>query len=143
MGEAARYANAFAPALKQAAEAALSEKKQAEERIVTLRQQRDQVDAQIRDIEKQLESIDVDIAIGLAHAAKDAGLKIDVSRRVNGKPEATGTAPRANEDNLQKIWATLPLGDKNAMTIGEIIKAAPVDDKNVISSVVKRLVSSN
>jgi hypothetical protein len=145
MSEAAKYANAFAPVFKQAAEAAIEEKDRVVQLIEGLEQERKQIDDKVAEMREQLQNIDNNIVVGLSHAAKDAGLKLELQKRVNDSAhtDSAATAPRSSDSDLTKVLTIVPLGRKSAATFGAISKTVDIADGKVVAKALKHLVTEN
>ena len=143
MGEAARFSNVFAPVFKKAAETATEEKRTLLERIEGLRDQRKEIDEELEELQDQMTSLDEAITLGLTHAARDAGLKLDLNKPANGNSPAGrgGSSSTVSAEGIKAVLTKVPEGRKNAMTFGSIKKAVDLSDDKLVASILKRLVS--
>jgi len=141
MSDAAKYANAFADVFQQAADAVLEEKQNAEDRIADLESQRAEIDTEIERLRSQLEEVENNIAVGLRHAAKGAGIKLELKQKMNGgaPPVVTGSGGKAPDAVLAKVLSIVPLGRQHASTFGAISKSVDIADGKEIAKVLKRL----
>ena len=143
MGEAARFSNVFAPVFQKAAETATEEKKTILEQIENLRDQRQRIDNELEQLQQQMASLDEAITLGLTHAARDAGLKLDLNRPMNGSATSArgGSSTGVSAEAIKAVMTKMPAGRKNALTFGSIRKAVAMSDEKQVASALKRLVS--
>ncbi len=134
MSQMSKFANTFSSVVKQAAQAAAKEKTSLEENLAKLNEQRKSLDAQVREIEKQLESIDEDVHAALVHCLRDEGIK--VSSADGKKPQKSQGKTAASENDIAAVLAAIGEGKKNAMTSGQLGKAAGIEGS--VASVVLR-----
>ena len=76
--DAAAFANEFMDVFQKAANAAKQEKEQIVTAIGKLNQQRESIELQIKEKEQQLSEVEDNIAKGLAHAARAAGVRLEL-----------------------------------------------------------------
>ncbi len=143
MGEAARFSNVFAPVFKKAAETATEEKKLLLDRIEKLREQRVEIDDELEKLQEQMTSLEEAITLGLTHAARDAGLRLDLNRPVNGNSPGgrVGTGATVSAEAIRAVLTKVPDDKKSAMTFGSIRKTVSLSDDKLVASALKRLVS--
>lgn len=143
MSRAAEYANALAPALKQALELSVEDKAHTQKRIEELQAKKEQIDRELMALQQHLESIDSDLALGLTHAAREAGVKVNlVDGRNSSGNRAQSDAKLTNED-VRTILAVLPEGKQNAMTMGALKKSVDVSAVQIVPAALSRLLSDN
>lgn len=126
MSQLAKFANTLAPIIKQAAETAGNEKKQLQENLGKLEEQRKALEADIRDIQDQLANIDEEVQAAIMHCLREEGFK--PARSVDGTQ-----APRrvkktgVSEAVLTQVIAKIGQGRQNAKTSGQLAKEAGVE----------------
>ena len=76
--DATAFANEFMDVFQRAANAAKQEKEQIIKSINKLKQQSESIKQQIVEKEQQLDEVEYNIARGLAHAAREAGVSLDL-----------------------------------------------------------------
>jgi hypothetical protein len=142
MAEPAHYAELLAPVVALAAEMAQDDKKSVQDQIDTLEARRREIDVEIEETRKHLDEIDSSIAVGLTHAAKDAGLKINLEAQKSEKtaPASTATEPAVP---LRVLIDNIPSGVENAVTIGGIKKTLNVSDSKLVMSALSKLLRNN
>jgi chromosome segregation ATPase len=142
MADPDRYAELLAPVVALAAEMAQDDKKSVQDHIDTLEARRHEIDLEIRQIRKHLDEIDSSIAVGLTHAAKDAGLKINLDAQKSEKTATVSESPTPATP-LRVIIEHIPSGLKNALTIGQIKKALNVTDSKLVMPGLSKLLRNN
>ena len=142
MSKSAEYANVFAPVLAKAAETATNEKRSLQDRIDGLKTQRDGLDREIKSATQQIAALDDDITVGLAHAARQAGLKLNLHGKTdrNALHTQNGGAAKASDEHLSQLLGAVPEGKRGAMTFGMISKAVKLESK-ILSDALKRLLA--
>ena len=78
-----------------------------------------EIEADIQETQHFIEQIDDDIAVGLKHAAKDAGVKIDVPAAIAPK-KVNRLTPKASGPEIESVLMFIPLEKKHAVKISEI-----------------------
>ncbi len=84
--KSAQYADRFKSVFEQAAEAAVGDKQKLQQDVAALNEKRIEIDQQIEALEKQLAEIDDDILVGLKHAAKEAGVRLELGNGQTKEP---------------------------------------------------------
>ena len=141
MTRAAEYANAFAPALKQAVELAVTDKAQTEKKIEELRAKKERIDQELMQLQHHLDSIDRDLALGLTHAAREAGVRVNLADGGNGSGRRAPADRKPTDEDVKKLVAVLPQGEQNAMTMGAIKKAIDISDVQIVPAALSHLLS--
>ena len=134
MMNASGFADLFAPILKEVTEGAAKDRTTLQQEMNTLTEHRNRVDAEIAQLEKYLDSIDEDVALGLAHAARGAGVTVGLNR---GNGSKQSPRPRPSENDFKKVLDAIPDGKEKAMTIGQITKALDLPDSTVVGAALK------
>jgi len=137
MSKSTDFANVFAGVMKTAAETAATEKSRIQEQIDAIEQQRKEAEKQLAELHKALVTLDEDIAVGLQHSARDAGIKINIGAV---KKHMAAAAPK-DDKILDAIVRVVPEGKSNAVTSVQIAKDAKLDG-GVVSKAMPRLLRS-
>ena len=142
--KSAQYADRFKSVFEQASEAAVGDKQKLQQEVAALNEKRIEIDQQIEALEKQLVEIDDDILVGLKHAAKEAGVRLELGNGKTKEPakEPGGESKRVTRAELQgaadAVLKALPAKTEEFIAMGEIAAESGVDLKNCRSAL-KRL----
>ena len=140
MSQMSKFANTFSSAVKEAAEAAAREKTALETNLVDLEEQRKTLDAKIAETKRQLASIDEDVHAALVHCLRDEGIK--VSSADGKKPQKSKGKAEISENDVAAVMAAIGTGKTNAMTSGQIGKAAGIEG-SAASAVLRQLLEDS
>ena len=119
--DAAAFANEFKMVFTKAAESARQEKQSLESRLAQLKSNRDQLEHDIKELQQALEEVDSNIAVGLKHAALDAGVRLEIG---NNHRQPSSESDRLTKDELsaaaEKIYRALPQVNGRYFSIGDL-----------------------
>ncbi len=94
--DAAAFANEFMDVFQRAANAAKQEKEQIIKSINKLKQQSESIEQQIKEKEQQLNEVENNITKGLVHAARAAGVRLELG----GAKKSDGRMTSERMDNV-------------------------------------------
>ena len=121
MSRTALFANAFNDIIKKARSEADLQKAGIQKELDKARQEFEEVQERIADLEKQLSEIDDELAVGLVAAARESGIKVDLKRAaaaVNPTAPAVSsdgsTARKTPSDTAREKAAIMALLRKNS-----------------------------
>ena len=124
---ASDFANEFRTVFQKAAQAAQAEKEALASRLQEVKAKRDALDAEIQEIKTAIGDVDAKVAVGLKHAALDAGVKLQIGR--NGPQSASGSrqAKRDTAAAMEKVHQALPIKNGKYMSSSDISARIGVD----------------
>ena len=106
--------------------------------------QQKQIDSEIVELERSLGSIDKEIALGLTHAAREAGVRVVLADgpMESAKPAAGAAAADSLEKYLDRVLNVIPDGVEKALTIGKVTKSVDIEDPTIVASCVRKLLKT-
>jgi chromosome segregation ATPase len=121
----AKFADQFLPIFQRAAVTATGERERIKAEITKLNTQRAELDVRIKSLERQLDALESDIAVALKHAAREAGLKLDIGTHQPAAKASAATPGKSAEAERAAAVSWLKQ-NKGKHTGGEIRKGTGI-----------------
>ena len=105
MSRTATFATQFTTVFKMASEASTKERTRIDAELVKLSEQKEELEKRIHELEAEHRSIDADISTALQHAARDAGIKVNLKRSHETPVRSNGM--RMRRTDMDRITVVL------------------------------------
>ena len=139
------FADQFRAVFERATQVANQEKESLTNRLEEHTTKLEELDHEIQGIEKSLAEVDANIFVGLKHAAREVGLKLDLAIKPLIASNGAGRTRRIDEHleaAMDRVDAVLPANGERHLPTREIAERAGVDGQTV-RNVLARLRSEN
>ena len=137
------FAGQFKAVFERAIQVANQEKESLTNRLEEHTTKLEELDDEIQGIEKSLAEVDTNFVVGLKHAGREAGLKLDFTTKP--QPIRKGISRRIDvhlEAAMDRVDAVLPANGERHLPTREIAERAGVD-RQTVKDVLVRLRSEN